>query len=236
VDLPELYDPNDILAGAVREFLNSGNEQFIQVWLNGVKEAPYIASYFLRNFSQMPELEQIALNFSEGKILDIGAGAGPHSAHLIQQKKDVYSIETNKLFCEILKTINGSKVIEEDFFTWKPNQKFDTILLLMNGFGICEREDKLLTMCQKIKSLLNKRGKVLAEITDYNFSDYYDHEIKNNSQVKFRIQYDNKFSKEFSWFYPKLEMLDKIAAQLNLALKVIFQEEEMILLEITHSL
>ena len=234
LDLPELHHPNDLIALAIESFIRLQEEQLIQVWLNGEKEAPYLASYFVRNYEKMPVIEQKAMSLSKGKILDIGAGAGPHSAHLIGNNFEVHSLELNSMNCNRLRKINKAHVIEQDFFSWSTSEEYDTILLLMNGFGICEIPNKLTKMGEKLKSLLNKDGQILAEITDYDFSDFYDHDIKENPAVTFRLKYGDKFSKEFNWFYPKFSMIQTMCNQLDFKLEKVFQEEEMLLIKLTH--
>lgn len=231
--LPELYNPNELIAEAVKAYLNTREEQLIQVWLNGQKEAPYLASYFVRGLDAMPELEKTALQRTTGKTLDIGAGAGPHSKVLLEKGLEVHSLELNDSHCKAIQNLPNSFVINQDFFEWKTNEKYDTLLLLMNGFGICQNEPNLKVMLQKLKSLLTADGQILAEITDYNYSDFYDHEIKENSTATFRLKYLNQFSYEFNWFYPKLDTLKIFCQELNLNTELIFQEEEMLLLRIT---
>ncbi len=232
--LPELYDPNDLIALAVKSYSELKTEQFIQVWLNGQKEAPYIASYFKRSYEQMPSLEKKAMELAFGKTLDIGAGAGPHTAHLLENDLEVHSLELNSMHCQELRRMAKTRVFQEDFFSWNSTETYDTLLLLMNGFGICQQPEYLLKMGQKLKKLLAKNGQILAEITDYDYSDFYDHDIKDNPTVTFRLRYDEKFSREFKWFYPKLNMVKTMCEKLSLNLEKLHQEEEMLLLRITH--
>jgi len=233
LELPELYDPNDLLAEAVNSFREINKEQFIQVWLNGQKEAPYLASYFTRTFNQMPNLEKEAMKLTYGKTLDIGAGAGPHTTYLLNKGIEVHSLELNSLHCNGLREIPNSYVIEQDFFAIDFNEKYDTILLLMNGFGICQKQENLLKMGEKLKEILAQNGQILVEITDYSYSDFYDHDIVKKPSVTFRLKYGEKFSKEFNWFYPKLGMVQNMCEVLNLNMEKIFQEEEMLLLKLS---
>jgi len=147
---------------------------------------------------------------------------------------DVHSLELNSLHCKALRKIPKSTVFELNLFSFNSEEKYDSILLLMNGFGICQKQENLLEMGRKLHELLAPNGQILAEITDYDYSDYYDHDIRNNSSVKFRLKYGEKFSKEFEWFYPKLSMVQNMCDELNLNIEKIFQEEEMILLKLSH--
>jgi len=49
-----------------------------------------------RNEDEMPELEIVALNEANGKILDVGAGAGAHTSYLKNLGKDITAIDISE--------------------------------------------------------------------------------------------------------------------------------------------
>ena len=52
-------------------------------------------NYFFRDFSEMPKLEQHALELTKGRTLDIGCGSGCHSLYLQNEKEiDVTGLTT----------------------------------------------------------------------------------------------------------------------------------------------
>ena len=232
IELPKLVDPNLLLSSAVQNYVNTKEEQYIQVWINEQKEQDYLASYFLRTVKNMPELEQIALSLCEGTILDIGAGAGAHCRYLCATKVQVTALESNDGFCKLLSGIKELTVIQEDFFSWTPNRTYDTILLLMNGLGIAQKLDRLSTMLHKLKHLLAKNGKILIEITEYKHSPEYDRTM-NNPEAIFRLLYNNQFSSKFYWLYPNLEVLETHCNAQKLHIKLLYQEDEALLVELT---
>ncbi len=234
IELPNLYLPDFLLSSAVQNYLDTNEEQYIQVWLNGEKEEPYRASYFARKYDEFPEVEQIAMSICHGKVLDIGAGAGAHSMYLTQKNFETNALEHDSGFYKILKRIPNLTAIQADFFSWHTTEKFDTILLLMNGFGIAGTTDRLSEMFSRLKTLLADNGKILAEITDYRFSPEYDHSIMANPEATFRLMYDGKFSKEFTWLYANLDLIKSHGITENLDVRIIYQEDETLLLEITN--
>ena len=93
-------------------------------------------AYLFRDFIDMPKLEQKALQLVKGKVLDVGCGAGSHALYLQEKGFDVTAIDISEnaiKACELrgLKNCKVSDVLDLD-----TSEKFDTILLLMNGTGI----------------------------------------------------------------------------------------------------
>jgi cyclopropane fatty-acyl-phospholipid synthase-like methyltransferase len=73
------------------------------------------------------------------KILDVGCGAGSHSLYLQNERNlEVCSIDISPNAIEAcnqrLKNTHVQNILEMD--SDNPENKFDTILLLMNGTGI----------------------------------------------------------------------------------------------------
>ncbi len=57
--------------------------------------------YLFRNYQDMPKLEQQALDLCQGKVLDIGCGAGSHSLYLQEKGFDVSAIDISKGAIEV---------------------------------------------------------------------------------------------------------------------------------------
>lgn len=95
-------------------------------------------------------------------------------------------------------------------------------------------KDRLSEMFAKLKALLAEEGKIIVELTDYRFSPEYDHAIMSEPEVVFRLMYKGNFSNEFKWLYPNMDMIDSQCEQNQLTPVVLYQEDETLLLQITH--
>jgi SAM-dependent methyltransferase len=179
----------------------------------------YSLPYFFRNFNEMPEIEQDALNNVHGKILDVGAGTGIHSITLKELGFEVKPIDISPYAVEIMKSRGIEEAEELDFFKIK-DQKYDTILLLMNGLGLVERLDKFESFFKHCKSILNPGGQILCDSSDliYLFeeedgsfiidlnADYY-------GEVDFFVEYDGQKQEAFPWLFVDFDNLKFYAEQ-----------------------
>ena len=170
-------------------------------------------NYLLRELEEMPIIEQKALDLVKGRVLDVGACAGAHSMILQERGVDVVALEKSNLACDVLEDRGIENVIELDFFEYH-NEKFDTILLLMNGIGIAGRLERLDAFLLHCKSLLNKDGSILLESADiiYMFEeedggcvidingDYYGN---MNYTISFEEAQEN-----FDWLYVAFDLVE----------------------------
>ena len=165
-------------------------------------------SYFFRPFQQMPVQEQEALKRCKGRILDIGAGAGAHSIWLQAQGFEVVSIDISPLSCETMRLRGLKNVICSDVYHLT-EQKFDTILLLMNGAGVAQTLPGLPILLNHLKGLLNPEGRILADSSDllYLFTDENGESwIDINSsayygEMEYQLSYQKVKGKKFPWLY-----------------------------------
>lgn len=171
----------------------------------GADELP--VAHLFRSFEDMPELEQIALTLTRGHVLDLGCGAGSHSLYLEQKDHPVTALDISRGAIEVCQLRGLKRPVCRDLWNLK-NEKYDTILALMNGAGICGTLSKLPDFLNHLKSLLQPKGQVLMDSSDliYMFEDetgeadvpfgdrYY-------GEIEFDLEYQGKRSGSFPWLY-----------------------------------
>jgi SAM-dependent methyltransferase len=184
--------------------------------------------YLFRSFSEMPKLEQKALQLSKGKVLDVGSGAGSHSLYL--QKKDiaVQAIDISEGAIEVCKKRGILKAEVKDLL--KETETFDTILLLMNGTGIFEELDQVATYLKHLKSLLNPGGQILIDSSDikYMYEDedggfWMDTTANYYGELDYFLSYKGEDEKPMKWLYLDFNTLLTACTSVGLKCELIIE-------------
>ena len=189
-------------------------------------------SYLFRSYAEMPKLEQKALQLAKGKVLDVGCGAGSHSLSLQNERNlTVTSIDISEKAIEACQ-LRGLKNARVENILNLENQKFDTIILLMNGTGIFGTLTETTKYLQKLKSLLNPNGQILIDSSDiiYMFDDDEDGGkwIPSNGyygELTFTISYKNEKEDTFPWLYLDYNTLQNAANANGLQCELITEGE-----------
>jgi len=190
-------------------------------------------AYLFRAYPEMPKLEQKALQLAKGKVLDVGCGAGSHSLYLQNELNlDVTAIDISAnaiKACELrgLKKAKVQDIMQLD------GEKFDTILLLMNGAGMCGKLKNIPNFLQKLKSLLTDEGQILVDSSDiiYMFDEDEDGgkwiptDVDYYGEVVFDITYKGEKENSFDWMNIDYNTLQTAAVANGLRCELIEEGE-----------
>jgi SAM-dependent methyltransferase len=219
----------DLFGKAILDFQTNNSPEDLVTETNISEADEMSVDYLFRSFNEMPKIEKKALQLCKGKVLDVGCGAGSHSLYLQEKGFEVTAIDISEnaiKACQLrgLKNARVQNILEVSTDTSESElakQKFDTILLLMNGTGIFRTLLETPTYMQKLKSLLNPNGQILIDSSDiiYMFDedadgsylvpadDYY-------GELTFTISYKGETEESFPWLYLDYNTLQN-AAQAN---------------------
>ena len=190
-------------------------------------------AYLFRSYQEMPTIEQKALELAKGRVLDIGCGAGSHSLYLQNEKKlAVTSIDISPKAIQAcsLRGLKDARI--QDFMTLE-NEKYDTILLLMNGTGICGKLKKLPNFLLQLKALLNPGGQILIDSSDiiYMFDEDEDggkwipSENDYYGEIVFNISYKGQKEAPLDWLYLDYNTLQNAAFANGLQPELVLEGE-----------
>jgi cyclopropane fatty-acyl-phospholipid synthase-like methyltransferase len=155
----------DLFGKAILDYQTNNSPEDL-ITETSISEADEMSvAYLFRSYAEMPKLEQKAIQLAKGKVLDVGCGAGSHALYLQEKGFDVTAIDisANAIKACELRGLKNAKV--QDIMQLEGN-KFDTILLLMNGAGMCGKLKNIPNFLQKLKSLLTDEGQILVDSSD----------------------------------------------------------------------
>jgi SAM-dependent methyltransferase len=223
----------DLFGKAILDYQTNNNPEDI-ITETSISEADDMSvSYLFRSYKEMPKLEQKALQLSKGKVLDVGCGAGSHALYLQNEKNlnvKAIDISENAIQACQLRGLKNAEVV--NVLDLDASEKFDTILLLMNGTGIFGKLNQISTYLQKLKNLLNEGGQILIDSSDiiYMFDQDEDgaYEVNANGyygELTFSIEYKGEKEDEFDWLYLDYNTLQNTAHANGLNCELIIEGE-----------
>ena len=196
----------DAMGKAIADFYKGNANGKLRVLSPMFEEDEIPLSTLFRSFRDMPKMEQKALKMAKGKTLDVGAGSGCHSLWLQDNGVDVTAIDISPYSVETMKARGVVNVLEQDFFTL--DEKYDTILMLMNGIGIVGTLEKLPDFFKHINNVLAEDGQLLCDSSDlcYLYDDkdgiveLMDSD-KYYGELEYTMCYEEICGDSFPWLY-----------------------------------
>jgi cyclopropane fatty-acyl-phospholipid synthase-like methyltransferase len=178
------------------------------------------------------------MEHAKGKVLDLGAGAGCHSRYLQEKGMEVVAMESSTSLAELLNETGIKKVINERWQDWETTERFDTILLLMNGAGMAAFHSELPVFLKKLSALLTEGGRILMDSSDI----AYLYELEDGSriidlggsypgEIVYTVAYEGEQS-SFPWLFITIQDLETECTKIGLSMEVVCELEESYLAEI----
>ncbi len=216
---------NDVFGSAILDYQEGNYSEDLVTSTSISEEDTLPLPYLFRGFSEMPSLEQTALNLSKGYVLDIGCGAGSHSLHLVSKGLKVKSIDISEGAIKAchLRGLNAAQLLD----VMDESATFDTLLLLMNGSGIFQSLAHTPLVLTHLKTLLNPGGQILIDSSDIKYM-YQDDDggywVNTNKdyygELDYTVRYKNKEA-TFSWMYLDFEHLKIACTQVGLKCELV---------------
>lgn len=220
----------DLFGKALLDYQNGRYTEDIITSTNISEEDDLPLPYLFREFKEMPKLEQKALKLAKGRILDVGCGAGSHSLYLQEKGFQVKAIDISKGAIEVAKQrgvlhAEVKNILDE-------SEKFDTILLLMNGTGIFQELVGVSKYLTHLKSLLNPNGQILIDSSDikYMYEDedggfWMDMNATYYGELDYFLSYKGDQENPMKWLYLDFEKLQLACETVGLTCELVAEGE-----------
>ena len=230
----------DLMGRAIWDYFYQENPEDLQTETSISELDDLPVSYLFRTYKEMNALEQKALDLSLGKVLDVGAGAGSHAVYLQNDKKlKVTALDISPKSIEICKARGLKNAVCEDFLKFS-GDKFDTILLLMNGTGIFQNLAKIDQYLQKLKTLVAENGQILIDSTDILYM--YDQDEDGGvlvpatgyyGELDYYLHYKGDSEEPMKWLYLDFNTLKNAAQANGFKIQKVLQLEDSYLARLT---
>ncbi|MFW9785438.1 MAG: class I SAM-dependent methyltransferase [Candidatus Heimdallarchaeota archaeon] len=218
---------------ALKEFYK-GNQQARVIFHrdDGLKDNYYVSHCF-RNEMEFSSIEKQAIDLCYGRVLDIGAGVGPHSLELQKRGLDVCALDISSHACEIMEKRGVKNVICADVYELD-EKNFDTILLMGRAIGFAEDLTGLKKFLEFCKNLLNPNGQILLDSLDVrSTTDPVHLAYQERSRqlgryigvINLQMEYKGKFGEKFRLLHVDSETLEECAKKTGWSYKLLIQEE-----------
>lgn len=196
----------DPMGESIAEYWQKGKAERLRVFSPLFDEDEIPVEWLFRQLSDMPSIEQKAIELARGKTLDVGAGAGCHALALQERGVAVTAIDISELSVKTMRERGVQHAIKQDFFT--VTDKYDTILMLMNGIGIVGTLDRLSTFFNHTNRILAPGGQVLCDSSDLRYvfeneDGVIDAPYPNRyyGELSYHMQYRQTIGNQFNWLY-----------------------------------
>lgn len=230
MDINTLTEREDPMGAAIRDYFRQGKSAQLKVLSSLFDDDEMPVAHLFRSYHEMPPLEQRALNEVRGKVLDVGAGAGCHALALQERGLDVTAVDISPLSCETMKERGVANVECVNIFNQRFQERFDTLLLLMNGTGIAGKLSRLPQLLSRLKQLMNPGAQILIDSSDLR----YVYEDENGvldvdldgayyGEVDYQMTYRNIIGKSFDWLYADSVVLAECCRQCGLKCEILAQ-------------
>ena len=219
----------DPFVEACRDYYLKKSETIILVHADKAETEEINIEYFFRN--EFPFLEQKALELCIGDVLDIGAGTGIHSLALQKKGFKVDALEIKAGLCEIMSKRGLENVINADIFAFN-DKKYDCLLMLMNGIGLCGDFDGLEKFLKHARNLLKPGGKIILDSSDLLYlyteddgsvsidlsDDYY-------GILEYFYEYKGIIGEKFKWLFVDYSNLEFYAEKYGFDCIMVYEDE-----------
>jgi len=212
---------------AIRDYFNGDKEAGIIIHSSDGDTEEVEVSIFFREFPYIPLIEKAALDLCYGDVIDVGAGAGCHSLELQNRGMNVAAIDVLPDVVDIMKARGVRDARLGDFWELK-DERFDTVLMLMNGIGIVGDLEGLKVFLGRAGDLIKPGGQIVFDSIDLrcekpegaengssqsqSVSGDSAKEGRYFGEIEYRIEYKGVIYPPFQWLFVDAQTLRDYAS------------------------
>jgi SAM-dependent methyltransferase len=187
---------------------------------DGYFSAHQSPAVYFSEYKDWPLIEQKAMGFVKGRVLDVGCGAGRHALYLQKKSFSVVGVDSSPLAIKVckLRGLKEARVMSLEDLSFK-HSAFDTVLMLGGNFGLMGNPAKARRLLGKLRRITSKNASIIAETrdpyrTDNSLHLEY-HRLNRNrgrlsGQTKIRVRFEKTVTKWIEWMIVSKEEMEQI--------------------------
>lgn len=204
----------DVFGQAIHDYFQGQEDARIMVHseLDGLQDIPVY--YLFRSLSEMPMIELEALKACEGRVLELGAGAGSHALELQEMGYSVIATDNSSLAVEVMQKRGISEAHCLDYLDAVDRFEWDTLLMLMNGIGLVGDLDGLRRFLRACLPRLDRGAQIICDSSDIHAFQRsetgaveYDNSKTYQGELRYSISYGGQHFSGLPWLYIDLNTL-----------------------------
>ena len=164
----------------------------------------YHARLFFDDIDALCEIERIALELAEGRVCDLGAGAGAHSLALQAAGCEVMAVDSSPQAVQVMRGRGVAQAVCGDYraVDWS---KHDMALMMMNGIGLVGDRAGLTALLRRIAATRAGPFQIIFDASDPDVMEAQlgppRHALPHPGQVRFQLELDGAVGAPFDWLY-----------------------------------
>ncbi len=165
--VPALRDEEDAYGQSIWAYFNNNRSYEIIERDDGYFDVSSGASTYFAPYEKWLPHEQSAIKFAQGRVIDIGCGAGRHALYLQDHGFDVLGIDVSPLAIQVckLRGLKKAEIMAIEDLHFEPH-RFDTILMLGNNFGLFGGPSRARDFLRQFQAITSPTGRIIAESND----------------------------------------------------------------------
>jgi len=199
-------------------------------------EAVPVDDYYRPDNEPLGPIDITALEHCQGRVLDIGAGAGRHTLELQRRGLDVVALDASAGIVELLRRRGVHQALHGDLYELRPASigRFDTLLLMMHGIGFVGTLTGLGRFLEHARALMAPGASILADSADMYEAvgeDQLDslraaaEERSYVGEVEFRLAYRDVSGAPYPWLFVDPSTLTSIAEAHDFSCEIVATAE-----------
>jgi SAM-dependent methyltransferase len=177
---------------------------------------------YFAEYEDWPACERRAMDHVEGRVLDVGCGAGRHALHLQDRGRDVVGIDVSPGAIEVCRGrgLDRAEVLDVTDVA-ELDGPFDTALMLGNNFGLVGTAERAPAVLGALAEITASDALLVAQSMDPHDTDHPAHRASHERNrergrlpgaIRQRVRFEQYATDWYDYLHASLEEMREVVA------------------------